>query len=218
MEHEGSNPYRDPTSSAMPNDRPARWKVPRAAVTIGVAALLGMAGAGVAYAATGSGRTTPSGSLASSSNSTTPSKPAGPPAGRHAIRGWGPGGGPGAMRRGVLHGIFTVKNGSGYLTEQVQVGVVRAGNSDTSITVTSKDSYSQTYTVQPSTVVDSQAGGISSVQAGDRVRVEAVQKNGGSYTATDIVDLNQIASSRKGFGIAPPGPPPSTGTKTTPAA
>lgn len=217
MEHEG-DPYHDQASPVLPpNHPPARWKVPRVAVTVGLAAMLGMAGAGVAFATTGPGSAGSSGSLTSNSKSSTATHPAGHPTGRHAMGRWGPGGGPAGMGRGVLHGIYTVRNGSSYLAEEVQRGAVQSGNTGNSITVKSKDGYTQTYTVQPSTVVDSQAGGISTIKPGDRVMVRAIQKNGVN-TATDIVDLNQIASSRRGFGFARPGASPSTGSNAAPAA
>ncbi len=113
------------------------------------------------------------------------------------MHGFGPGMGP-----GVVHGIYTVRNGTGYKTVESQVGTVQSASS-TSLVVVSADNYSQTYTVQASTVVNSQSGGISTVHKGDTVRVEAVQGTSG-YTATDIVDTSQIGSSRQGFGFAPP--------------
>lgn len=205
-----ANPYRDPaTPGQPPSSPPTRWRVPRSAVTVGLAAFLGLAGAGVAFAVTGpSGRTASSatGSLASGTSSTA--TPGGPPAGRHGMGRFGPHAGFGPMGAGVVHGVFTVRNGSGYRVEEVQTGVVQPGNSSTSITVNSADGYSQTYTVQPSTEVNSQAGGISTVKSGDRVRVEALQQGSG-YTATDIVDMTQIGSSRQGFGFGPPAPPAS---------
>lgn len=204
-----ANPYHaEPDPAAAPVTPPSRWKVPRVAVTVGLAAFLGMAGAGVAFAVGGPGGTTSSsgGSSSGSSSGSGSSAPTAPGPGRWdfgAHRGFGPmGGGPGA----VLHGIYTVKNGTGYKTEQIQLGTVEAGNSSTSITVKSQDGYPQTYAVTSSTVVNSQAGGISTVKSGDQVRVEAVQQGNG-YTATDIVDMTQISSSRAGFGFAPPAGP-----------
>lgn len=216
MDYE-ANPYHDQLGPApAPGAQPPRWKVPRVAVTVGLAAFLGMAGAGVAFAVGGpSGSATASSGSSSSSSSgsgstgnapgaQTPAHPG--PLGRHP--GFGPMdgrmGGPGGA---VLHGIFTVKNGTGYKVEQIQVGSVQSGNTATSITVKSADGYPQTYAVTSSTEVNSQAGGISTVQPGDQVRVESVKQSNGSYTATDIVDMTRIRSSRSSFGFAPPAPP-----------
>ena len=158
------------------------------------------------------------GSLMSGTSSTsTPAVPAAPPAGRHGMGRFGPGGGPGLMGGGMVHGVFTVRNGTGYRVVEVQTGVVQPGNTSASLTVKSDDGYSQSYTVQPSTVVNSQAGGISTVKSGDRVRVQAVQQGSG-YTATDVIDMTQIGSSHQGFGFDPPGPPAGAGTGSAPAA
>lgn len=210
MDHE-ANPYHDPAGS-VPASPPSRWKVPRVAVTVGLTAFLGMAGAGVAFAVGGPGGSTSSATAASSSGSSGSSgsgTPAAPLPGRPGAfgphRGFGPMG-PGPGPGGVVHGIYTVKNGTGYKTEQVQVGTVQSGSSSSSLIVKSTDNYSQTYAVNSSTVVDSEAGGISTVKPGDRVRVEAVQQ-GSSYTATDVVDMTRISSSRTSFGFARPTAP-----------
>ena len=113
----------------------------------------------------------------------------------------------------VVHGQYTVKSGSAYKTFDVQVGTVSAV-SPTSITVVSSDGFSATYAVQPSTVVDSQAGGISSVAKNDQVRIQALV-SGNSSTATSVFDMTKIGDSRKGFGLpeggrmGPGGPAPS---------
>jgi hypothetical protein len=173
-------------------------------VTVGLAAFLAVAGAGVAFAVSGSGGSTSSGSAAASSTSSTtlPSKGLGPRNGPFGRPGFlmGPGMG------GAIHGIYTVRNGTGYKTIEMQIGMVQPGNTTTSLTVKSADGYSQTYVVQPSTVVNSQAGGISTVKSGDNVRIQAVQQGSG-YTATDIVDTTQVGSSRQGFGFTGPNPP-----------
>lgn len=223
MDHE-ANPYHDPAGSA-PASPPSRWKVPRVAVTVGLTAFLGMAGAGVAFAVGGQGGSTTSATPASSSGSSgssgsgTPTAPLpGPPGGFGPHRGFGPMR-PGPGLGGVVHGIYTVKNGTGYKTEQVQVGTVQSGSSSSSLIVKSTDNYSQTYTVTSSTVVDSEAGGISTVKPGDRVRVEAVQQGSG-YTATDVVDMTRISSSRTSFGFARPAVPtaPTAPSSSTGAA
>lgn len=178
------------------------------AVTVGLSAFLGLAGAGVAFAVGG-------GSSSVGSSSSTPTTP--PAKGPH---GW-KGGPPGRMGMGgdVVHGQYTVKSGSGYKTMDVQLGTVSTV-SPTSITVTSSDGFSATYAVQPSTVVDSQAGGISSVGNTDLVRIEALV-SGKSATATSIVDITKVGDSRKGFGLPEggrlgPGGPGTAGMKWAP--
>lgn len=209
------NPY-DGRYQADPGRPPAaRWRVPRAAAGAGLAALLAMAGAGAAFALSASGSSSHSSSaqaLSSSGSSNSSSGSSGGPAtakppARHGPRGrfgpgwegFGPGMGP------VVHGVYTVKNGTGFKTIEVQTGTVTSV-STSSISVTSADGQPETYTVAPSTVVDAQRGGISSVQKNDQVRIQAVKQSNGTFTATDIVDLTQIGSSRKGFGLAPPAP------------
>jgi hypothetical protein len=190
-------PY-DQLGSAGGPAGPPRRRVPKVAVAVGLTALFGLGGAGVALALDGSGGT-PSGALSSSSSSSSstlaPAK-VHPPMGmfRGGLKGLG---------GGVIHGEYTVKNGSTYQTLDEQVGTVQ-GVPTTSIEVRSADGFTQTYTVQSSTVVDSQAGGISTVKAGDTVRVEALVQGTGNTatrTATNIVDVTKIGSSRKGFGL-----------------
>lgn len=104
----------------------------------------------------------------------------------------------------VLHGEYTIDQGGGtYKTIVVRTGQVSAVSAS-SITVTSADKSTGTFTVQPSTIVDSQAGGIGSVAKGDTVNVQAVVQ-GQTQTATNIVDVTKIGNSRRGFGLVPPG-------------
>lgn len=195
------HPLAEPSEPAGPAHR--RGRGPKLAVAGGLALILGLAGTGIAFAFDGGGGAKAA-SLSSSSpsSSTSTTRP-----GLHP--GTGPDGprglrlGHGGMGRDMVHGQFTVHNGSGYQTFAVQAGQVTAV-SDKSITVKSTDGYTQTYTVQPSTVVDSQANGISTVKKDDTVRVRA-QVQGGSQAATDIVDITQIGSSRTGFGMMPRG-------------
>jgi hypothetical protein len=108
---------------------------------------------------------------------------------------------------GVLHGQFTVSNGSGgYRSELVQTGKASAVSSG-SITVTSADGYRHTYTVTATTAVDSQRDGIGSVASGDQVELTATSA-GGKDTATDIVDTTKLQSSAKANGWGGPGPGP----------
>lgn len=174
-------------------------RLPRAGLSVGVAAGLAFGGAGIAFAAT----SVTSSSHPSSSPSATTVPVPGPGAKvRPHLRPLGHGLGKGFARGGVLHGEVTVPNGSGgYRTIELQVGKVTSV-SQSSITVTSADGYQHTYAVDPSTIVDAQAGGISSVAGGDQVRLVAVTTNG-KDTAMDIQDVTKVGNSRKGFGFAP---------------
>jgi hypothetical protein len=178
---------------------PPRRRVPKVAVAVGLTALFGLGGAGAALALDG-GSSTPSGALSSSSSSSSSTSL--PPAKGHPPMGMGRGGLKG-LGGGVIHGEYTVKNGSTYQTLDEQVGTVQSV-SKTSISVRSADGFTQTYVVESSTVVDAQADGISTVTAGDTVRVEALVQetnNPPTRTATNIVDVTKIGSSRKGFGL-----------------
>lgn len=225
-----TNPYGGPLEPEW-TPPPAREPGPmrrmsRVALGVGLAAFLGMAGAGVAFAV-GGGSSTSTGS-GSSNGSATPPKgtaPAHPgrrlggPAGHGmGILGMGPG------RGRVLHAQYTVEvpasAGSGssstptYKTIVVQVGKAVVSSSHDSITVTSADHYAQTYMVVPSTIVDAQANGISTIANGDTVRIEGIVTGattqsglGETVEATNIVDTTKIGASRQGFGLARPGGP-----------
>jgi hypothetical protein len=82
--------------------------------------------------------------------------------------------------------------------------------SSSSLTVKSSDGYTHTYKVVPTTVVDSQAGGISSVAKNDQVDLLATPQNG-SDTATNIVDRTKVGASRQGFGFGRAKPAPAPG-------
>lgn len=188
------HPYEQLDGGGAPAGRPRR-RVPRIPVVVGLTALFGLGGAGVALAL--GGGATSSASLSSSTSSTTVAKPAVRP---HLKGGGALGlGGFGGLGGNVVHGEYTVKTGSTYQTLEVQVGQVQSVSSS-SITVKSADGFSQSYVVQASTVVDSQSGGISAVANKDTVRIQALVK-GSTHTATDIVDTTKIGASRQGFGF-----------------
>lgn len=191
---------------------PGRRRLPHAAMVGGLVFGMALGGAGIAFAAgSGSG---------SGSSTTTPSTPNGAPA---APPGAGRHGGPmgdGSMRFGfkglggrVLYGSATIETPSGTTkTIDFQVGTVTATNiSGDSGTITvgsgTNNSHTQTYTVQPSTIVDSQAGGISTVKTGDKVVVVAQDNGSGNPTAMDIRDRTQMKDSRQGFGFGAPDNP-----------
>jgi hypothetical protein len=127
----------------------------------------------------------------------------------------GPGGGrgPGGFGRGMeasLHGEFVVPDGSGgYLTELTQTGKVTAITS-TSLTAASEDGFTQTYTIDASTVVPS--GKLSDIVKGDTVSVTA-NKSGNAATASTLIEGGQQPGAfprRGGNGGAPGNPAPPT--------
>lgn len=182
-------------------------RLTKVALVTGASVGLALGGAGIAYAASSGTSTTPQPSTGAPNAS--PGGHARHP-GRHATGGFG------ALGGRVLHGQATVRTPGGVdKTVEMQAGTA-SGVSATSITVKSSDGYSHTYTVTAATVVDSQAGGISTVAGGDTVRVIATPENG-QDTATSIVDATKIRSSRAGFGFAPPASPAAgAGPSTTP--
>jgi hypothetical protein len=215
------NPY-DPTDPPNPPNPPAGWRwprVPKVAVAAGVAAFMAMGGAGLAFAVSGSSSSSPTASPSSTTPSTVMPNGAVPPMGRRGPRGpgrfFGPGG-PMGVGGDVIHGQYTIKEGTAYRTIDVQVGSVSSVSS-TQITVASADGYSATYMVKSSTVVDAQADGISTVAKGDKVRVTAVV-SGSQAVAIDITDTTKIGSSRVGFGFGPPPAPPSGSSGSTGSA
>jgi hypothetical protein len=206
-------------SSPAPADTAGRkhGRLSRTVMAGGLAAGLALGGAGIAYAASSSSTSTPS--------TTAPRNTAPTPG--HGPRGFGGGlrgpGGPGGLAGlgPVVHGQFTERTASGgYQTVEIQVGKVTAV-STTSITLTSTDKYSHSYTVAASTVVDSQRGGISSVAVGDQVQLTATTASG-KDTATNIVDTTKIGASRQGFGFGfrggKRGGPPAPSSPSAPAA
>jgi hypothetical protein len=186
----------------------------------GIVAGLVLGGTGIGFAVASESSGTPSAASGSSTPTTLPGAPM-PWKGRI----FGPGRlgalGLGVLGGGVVHGTFTVRNGSGYKTVEVQTGTVKSVSSG-QITVASPDGYTRTYTVVPATVVNAQAGGISSVSNSDQVTVTA-SPAGSKDTATNIVDVTKLKDSRQFFGFGPPGgpeepPAPAPGTPGTAAA
>lgn len=206
----------DPKPAPGSEPRPARRKVPRAAVAAGLTAFFALAGAGVAFAVTGSGSSSPSAPSSPSASTPGPTPDDGPLEGMGHGRHLGFAGGlPGMGGLGgtVVHGQATVKSGSAYKTIDFQIGTVKSVSA-TSITVVSSDGFPKTYAVQTGTVVDSKAGGISAVKDQDQVVITAL--DGATPTATNIIDITQVRSSRQGFGFGgfgrggPPTPTPSS--------
>ena len=205
--HQDFNPYGDVPPPPPPRRGLGR-RIPRAAVAGAVVAVVALGAAGIAFAAT-TGSSTPAAGSSSSSTSTPTTAPGTPKTHGpgHGIRFGGPGGrgfgalgGPGA----IVHGTITTHTANGYKTIEIQTGQVTTVSSS-SITVKSSDGYTHTYVVTPKTIVDAQAGGISSVAAKDQVSLQATPQSG-KDTAVNIVDTTKIGSSRQSFGFKTPGP------------
>lgn len=203
--------------------QPPPRRFPKLALAGGIAAAVALGGTGFAYAATSGGSSQGTPAAATSPSTSTPSStPDGPPKAHHGLRFGGAGFGiPGIGGGRVLYGQATIQQPDGTVkTVEFQSGSVSDVSSG-SITVAS-GTYSHTYKVVPSTVVDAQAGGIGSVAKGDEVRLLATQQNG-SDTAVNIVDLTKVQSSRSGFGFGEGkkgagGSGGSNGTTTNPPA
>src|SRR3954467_8369975 len=119
------------------------WSGKKTAIAAGIAVVIAAGGGAAIWAGTSSAGNTAQG----------PGGFGGPGGGQFRGQG-GPGGGFGggmAALREALHGDFVVANGSGgYTTERLQTGDVTE-LSATSVTLTSKDGYKQTYTLDSST-------------------------------------------------------------------
>jgi hypothetical protein len=89
---------------------------------------------------------------------------------------------------GLEHGEFTKSTKQGAKTVDVQRGTVVAA-APNSLTVRSKDGFTATYTVDPTTKVRKQRGNapITEVKPGDRVGVQA-DKNGAGAVARQVHD------------------------------
>lgn len=164
-----------------------RTRRPYVLVAVGVAALLG--GAGAALAVTGPGRPVAAHNAAAAGPAPSSTPSPGLPAAA------GPGGRPAAPGHAaypnVLHGQYVVRTaGGGYQTIDVQNGVV-AAVSRTSVTVRSGDGFIHSYVLAKSTAIDAGRGGITSVKVGDQASVQATV-TGGSATATSITDLTAL--------------------------
>jgi hypothetical protein len=196
----------------------------RVTAALGVAALIGLGGVGLAYAQTSttsppssSSPNASSGSSPGSSSTTNPSSNPAPhphergPKGRlGGFPGLGPAFGFGLGGRGAIHGQVTLPNGNGYETLAAQTGTV-SSVSTSSISVKSVDGFEQTYAVTTDTLVNAGRDGIASVKQGDTVNVIATV-SGSTSTARQINDVTNIQSSHSKW--VPQPPQPSTTTTT----
>jgi hypothetical protein len=157
-----------------PKAKPAqRWSGGKTAAAVAIAA--GVAGVGGAVIWVGSG-----------SNAATTTA--------QALGGTGAPGGQGgpATLSGALHGRYVVSDGNGgYTTELMQVGKVTA-ISATSLTATSADGFSQTYTIDAATATGNGSTSIGSVATGKTVTVVA-KTTGDTATAESVSELGTAA-------------------------
>ncbi|MEU8631464.1 hypothetical protein AB0C38_04790 [Amycolatopsis sp. NPDC048633] len=149
------------------------WSGKKTAIAAGIAVVIAAGGGAAIWAGTSS---------ADNSAQQGPGGFGGPGGGQFRGQG-GPGGNFGGgmtALREALHGDFVVSNGSGgYTTERLQTGDVTE-LSATSVTLTSKDGYKQTYTLDGST----QKTG--DVKQGDTNVTVVAKVDGQTATATSL--------------------------------
>jgi hypothetical protein len=159
------------------------WSGKKTAIAAGIAVVIAAGGGAAIWAGTSS---------ADNSAQQGPGGFGGPGGGQ--FRGQGvPGGGFGGMTamRDALHGDFVVANpDGGYTTERLQTGDV-TGLSATSVTLTSKDGYKQTYTLDAST----QKTG--DVKTGDTNVTVVAKVEGQTATATSLGQAVQQPGQRQ---------------------
>ncbi|MEU4249802.1 hypothetical protein AB0F15_20575 [Amycolatopsis sp. NPDC026612] len=159
----------DPAPAAAPKKG---WSGKKTAIAAGIAVVIAAGGGAAIWAGTSSADNTAQG----------PGGFGGPGGGQfrgQGVPGGGFGGGMAALRE-ALHGDFVVANGSGgYTTERLQTGDVTE-LSATSVTLTSKDGYKQTYTIDTST----QKTG--DVKTGDTNVTVVAKVEGQTATATSL--------------------------------
>jgi hypothetical protein len=122
----------------------------------------------------------------------------------------GPLGGFGMGLGGAIHGSFTVKGPSGtYETIDTQYGTAEAVSSS-SITVKSADGFSQSYSVDSSTIVDAEPSGILSVKVGDTVSIQGLV-SGSNVKAERVLDVTQVKAHHPSWGPGHPSGPDGSG-------
>ena len=159
------------------------WSVKKVLAAVGIAGAIAAIGGGVIYAA----------STSSDNNGGPGNSPFGAGPGMNmnnneitASNGMGLSGAP-------LHGEFVVAgDDGGYRTELVQTGTVTAV-SDTSVTATSSDAFTQTYTL-------ADTSNIAEVKVGDTVSIQGTESDG-AVTAVTITPVPGSVAK-----VAMPGP------------
>lgn len=176
---EGAN-WGDPAPAAATARK--SWTGKKTAIAAGIAVVIAAGGGVAIWAGTSSG-------------STTAQQPGGPggfggPGGQFGGPAGAFGGGMAALRE-ALHGDFVVANPSGgYTTERLQTGDVTE-LSATSVTLTSKDGYKQTYTLDTATEKT------GDVKQGDTNVTVVAKVEGQTATATS---LGQALTRQPGTG------------------
>ncbi|MFC0540415.1 hypothetical protein [Kutzneria chonburiensis] len=173
---EGSEPVWGAAPPQPPTEQPKKWSAGKTAAVVAVAAVVA-AGGGYGIS-----------KLVGTASATTQGGPGGFGAGSGGGFGGGRGGGPGGMGGlfSALHGDFTVQDNGSYVTERLQTGEITAVSA-TSITAKSVDGYTQTYTIDSSTVVDQGDEQVSALKTGTTVTIIA-KLSGSTGTATSISD------------------------------
>ncbi|MDQ7804759.1 hypothetical protein Q5425_13515 [Amycolatopsis sp. A133] len=163
-----------PANWGDPAAAPAKkaWSGKKTAIAAGIAVVIAAGGGAAIWAGTSSADNSAPG----------PGGFGGPGGGQfrgQGMPGGGFGGGVAALRE-ALHGDFVVSNGSGgYTTERLQTGDVTE-LSATSVTLTSKDGYKQTYTLDSSTQKTGE------VKQGDTNVTVVAKVEGQTATATSL--------------------------------
>ncbi|QRP46467.1 hypothetical protein [Amycolatopsis sp. FDAARGOS 1241] len=166
------------------------WSGRKTAIAAGVAVVIAVGGGLAIWAGTSSNN--------ASAQQPGPGGFGGPGQGGPGGRGGFGGFGGAAALRDALHGDFVVSDpNGGYVTERLQTGAITE-ISATSVTLTSKDGYKQTYTLDASTQKSA-----TTPKTGDNVTVIA-KVNGTTATATS---LESAATTPRGgqFGTGQPG-------------
>ncbi|WP_037808519.1 hypothetical protein [Amycolatopsis sp. Poz14] len=176
----------DPAEGATWGEQPApasggsgqgkAWSGRKTAIAAGVAVVIAVGGGLAIWAGT------------SGNNAAAQQGPGGfgGPGGPGGFAGRGGMGGMAALRD-ALHGDFVVADSAGgYVTERLQTGTITE-LSATSVTLTSKDGYKQSYTLDSSTEKS------GSPKSGDNVTVVA-KVQGATATATSLGEAQQVGS------------------------
>jgi len=179
---EGAN-WGDPAPAAAPAKK--SWSGRKTAIAAGVAVVIAAGGGAAIWAGT-------SGADTSAQQGGGPGGPGGGAFGGPNGRAGGFGGM--AALREALHGDFVVADGNGgYATERLQTGDVTE-LSATSVTLTSKDGYKQTYTIDSSTQKQGE------VKQGDTNVTVVAKVNGQTATATSLGQTPQLGKRQPGQG------------------
>jgi hypothetical protein len=204
-----------PRDGAKPRNRRRRRLTKTAA---GLAVILGAGAGGAAVAsATSAGPASSTPAASAPAPGTNSSRGTGgfrrgffPPGGLGGPMAAGPMGGFGMGLGGAIHGSFTVKGPSGtYETIDTQYGTAEAVSSS-SISVKSADGFSQSYSVDSSTIVDAEQSGILSVKVGDTVSIQGLV-SGSMVKAQRVLDVTQVKANHPSWGPGHPSGPDGSG-------